>query len=66
MQDCHGHNCPLGVAHPPAGQDPAISAYPLGCGLCRAERMAAKKVDGVFMQEVKLTQNFNWTYKETK
>ena len=34
--DCEGgENCPLGVPHPKASEDPKKSMYPLGCYLCR-------------------------------
>ena len=33
-KDCHGQNCPLGVKHPPGGQE-----FALGCGLCRSNKI---------------------------
>lgn len=40
--DCvGGKGCPLGVpSHPKAGCDPAQSRFPLGCSLCRSEKLA--------------------------
>ena len=40
VKDCGGVNCPLQVKHPPAVEEHQISFYPLGCGLCRAEKLA--------------------------
>ena len=37
INDCGGVNCPLGVPHPPASEDPLKSMYPLGCSLCRVK-----------------------------
>lgn len=39
LKDCGGVNCPLGVRHPPADNDPNQSVFPLGCGLCRTEEL---------------------------
>ena len=39
MDDCKGIDCPLGVPHPPPGHDHRISAFPLGCSICRAEKL---------------------------
>ena len=40
--DCTGgDNCPLGLAeHPRCGTDANKSRYPLGCSLCRSEKLA--------------------------
>ena len=36
-----GENCPLGLrSHPKADGDAKKSAYPLGCSLCRSEKLA--------------------------
>jgi len=36
-----GDRCPLGMPkHPVASCDPKLSAYPLGCSLCRSEKLA--------------------------
>ena len=40
-KDCKGVDCPLGVKHPPAGPDNKISAFPLGCSICRSENLEA-------------------------
>ena len=34
-----GADCPLGVAHPPAGNDHKKNAFPLGCSICRSENL---------------------------
>ena len=34
-----GANCPLKVAHPPAGENHKKSAFPLGCSICRSEKL---------------------------
>ena len=40
LKDCHGVNCPLGIAHPPPHNDPRKGGvFPLGCGICRSEKM---------------------------
>ena len=40
LKDCHGINCPLGIAHPPPNKDPKLGGvFPLGCGICRSEKM---------------------------
>lgn len=40
LHDCHGVNCPLGIAHPPPNSDPRKGGvFPLGCGICRSEKM---------------------------
>ena len=40
LHDCHGVNCPLGVAHPPPHNDPKKGGvFPLGCGICRSEKL---------------------------
>ena len=40
LKDCHGVNCPLGIAHPPPHNDPKKGGvFPLGCGICRSEKL---------------------------
>ena len=40
LQDCHGINCPLGIAHPPPNSNPRKGGvFPLGCGICRSEKL---------------------------
>ena len=42
VKNCNGHDCPLGIAHPPPSKDwnPGnCGAYPLGCGICRSEKL---------------------------
>lgn len=40
LSDCLGANCPLGIAHPPPANDPRKGGvFPLGCGICRSEKM---------------------------
>ena len=41
LKDCHGINCPLGIPHPPPSRDPSQGgAFPLGCSICRSEKLA--------------------------
>ena len=48
LKDCHGINCPLGIAHPPACADPKQGGvFPLGCGICRSEKLDLLKNRGV-------------------
>ena len=45
VKDCKGNNCPLGIKHPPPTTDPnekGKGAFPLGCGICRSERLIAE------------------------
>lgn len=40
MYDCHGVDCPLGIAHPAPCHDPMQGGvFPLGCGICRSEKV---------------------------
>ena len=40
LKDCHGINCPLGIAHPPPHKNPREGGvFPLGCGICRSEKL---------------------------
>ena len=40
LKDCHGIDCPLGIAHPPPCDDPRKGGvFPLGCGICRSEKL---------------------------
>ena len=40
LKDCHGIDCPLGIAHPPPCEDPRKGGvFPLGCGICRSEKL---------------------------
>ena len=44
LKDCHGVNCPLGVAHPPPNSNPRLGGvFPLGCGICRSEKLEVMK-----------------------
>ena len=45
-EDCKGVNCPLGVPHPPIGDNKMISAMPLGCSVCRSEAIEKYNVLG--------------------
>ena len=39
VKDCHGIDCPLGIAHPPPSQNPREGGcFSLGCGICRSEK----------------------------
>ena len=41
IRDCNGHDCPLGIPHPPACADPRKGGvFPLGCGICRSEKLS--------------------------
>ena len=53
-EDCGGVNCPLGVHHPPANKDYTKSTFPLGCGLCRSEKLAEMRENKNLIQEVSL------------
>ena len=55
LYDCDGVDCPLGVPHPPAHNDPKKSSFPLGCGICRSERLEELKRNENIIQEVSLT-----------
>ena len=38
--DCHGIDCPLGIAHPAPCFDPKKGGvFPIGCGICRTEKL---------------------------
>ena len=40
VKDCHGIDCPLGMPHPPPCKDPKKGGvFPLGCGICRSEKL---------------------------
>ena len=44
LHDCNGIDCPLGIPHPPPHQDPKQGGvFPLGCGICRSEKMELLK-----------------------
>lgn len=53
-KDCNGVNCALGVPHPPASMDHTKSTFPLGCGLCRSDRLAHMKENHLIVQEVSI------------
>ena len=57
LKCCGGKNCPLGVDHPPADIDYRKSVYPLGCGLCRTEKLEARK-NKMKIEEVKTEEAF--------
>lgn len=54
IRDCGGVNCPLGVPHPPASLNEHEPNFPLGCGICRSEKLAAMKDNKTVIQEVLL------------
>ena len=39
FEDCKGKNCPLGILHPPPSENAKLSMMPLGCSVCRADRI---------------------------
>ena len=40
VHDCHGIDCPLGIPHPPPNGDfRKGGVFPLGCGICRSEKI---------------------------
>ena len=43
LKDCGGVNCPLGIHHPPASSDYKKGVYPLGCSICRSEKLKKGK-----------------------
>jgi len=53
-KDCNGVNCPLGVPHPAASMDHTKSTFPLGCGLCRSDKLAQMKENQLIVQEVSI------------
>ena len=61
-RDCvGGANCPLGVPHPKASQDPIKGMYPLGCSLCRQTDKIAGEHKNV--SEIKLDKSNGPDYK---
>ena len=70
LQDCHGINCPLGIAHPPPNKDPTKGGvFPLGCGICRSEKLellANKDIRQVVVDEQNLPKFYNKNAKEDK
>lgn len=67
-KDCGGVNCPLGVAHPPASNDPFKAMYPLGCSLCRKIKPGKtfKKPANQSIKEVELDTPIELTDFEQK
>ena len=63
-EDCGGVNCPLGVHHPPANKDYTKSTFPLGCGLCRSEKLAEMRENKNLIQEVSLEDMRNQIIKQ--
>ena len=51
-KNCHGKNCPLKLPHPLAGRNPKISAFPLGCSLCRSNHLEAYDIAQAAMSEL--------------
>ena len=68
LKDCHGINCPLGIAHPPACADPKKGGvFPLGCGICRSEKLEKLKnctikqvVDAENLPKAFIYKKLNW------
>jgi len=54
VRDCNGQNCPLGVPHPKGGSNYKITAFPLGCGLCRSEKLKGIDASAHLIQEISL------------
>ena len=52
--DCGGVNCPLGMPHPPASADYTKSTFPLGCGLCRSDKLENLHLNKSLIQEVSI------------
>ena len=53
LKDCHGVDCPLGIAHPRPHNDPRKGGvFPLGCGICRSEKLEV-------IQRYKASQELN-------
>ena len=59
-RDCHGVNCPLGIAHPPASRNARESNFSLGCGICRSEKASALR--GTAIQQVVTADNLPKAY----
>ncbi len=56
LKDCGGIDCPLGIAHPPPNADPRKGGvFPLGCGICRSEKM--DKLSKIKNQQVRDDSN---------
>ena len=64
IENCNGHDCPLGVHHPPADFDVSKSTFPLGCGLCRSEKLAEMRENKNLIQEVSLEDMRNQIKKQ--
>ena len=48
LKDCNGVNCPLGIPHPPPNADHTKGGvFPLGCGICRSEKVQILKNTGI-------------------
>ena len=56
FEDCKGKNCPLGILHPPPSANVKLSAMPLGCSACRADR-----INQFSVAEVDDTEERKWT-----
>ena len=66
VKDCHGVNCPLGIAHPPANKNVHKGAvYPLGCGICRSEKLdlLKKRTHCQVITEEHVPKAFNVDYR---
>ena len=69
LRDCHGVNCPLGIAHPPPCHDPRKGGvFPLGCGICRSEKLEVvekyNKLNNGFDEDVEKPKAWIYTGKE--
>ena len=63
LKDCRGVDCPLGIAHPPPNKDPSKGGvFPLGCGICRSEKLTIlqqRDVRQVIVDEQELPEFWN-------
>lgn len=59
LHDCHGIDCPLGMAHPAPHNDPKKGGvFPLGCGICRSEKLEKiKQLQETTANQVNLNEN---------
>ena len=60
VENCDGEHCPLEQPHPPAHKNVVVSTYPLGCALCRSERITEQQYQHMNQEEVMDPQELDW------